>query len=151
MATSTPRLTGAPAAGRAAGAVRWIDALYALGAVMLAAEAAVHVQQFLSLFHAVRWIGPLFLANAAASLLAAAGLAHERTRPVAALAGIAVSACALGSLVLSYGTGLFGWMEGGWRAAIAVAVVAELGAVLTLAAALAGAALRVEGLDPHRA
>jgi hypothetical protein len=151
MATSTPRLTGAPAAGRAAGAVRWIDALYALGAVMLAAEAAVHVQQFLSLFHAVRWIGPLFLANAAASLLAAAGLTHERTRPVAALAGIAISACALGGLVLSYGTGLFGWMEGGWRAAIAVAVVAELGAVLTLAAALTGAALRVEALHPQRA
>ena len=152
MATSTPRLMGAPAAARAAGAVRWIDALYALGAVMLAAEAAVHVQQFVSLFHAVRWIGPLFLANAAASLLAAAGLTDERTRPVAALAGIAISACALGGLVLSYGTGLFGWMDGGWRTAIAVAVVAELGAVLTLAAALAGSALRVEGrLDPHHA
>ena len=151
MATSTPRLTGAPAAGRAAGAVRWIDALYALGGVLLAAEAAVHVQQFVSLFHAVRWIGPLFLANAAACLLAAAGLTNERTRPVAALAGIAISACALGSLVLSYGTGLFGWMEAGWRTAIALAVASELGAVLTLAAALAGAALRVEGLHPHRA
>ena len=151
MATSTPRLTGAPAAGRAAGAVRWIDALYALGGVLLAAEAAVHVQQFVSLFHAVRWIGPLFLANAAACLLAAAGLTNERTRPVAALAGIAISACALGSLVLSYGTGLFGWMEAGWRTAIALAVASELGAVLTLAAGLAGAALRVEGLHPHRA
>ena len=151
MATSTPRLTGAPAAGRAAGAVRWTDALYASGAVMLAVEAAVHVQQFISLFHAVRWIGPLFLANAAASLLAAACLAHERARPVAALAGIAISAFALGSLVLSYGTGLFGWREGGWRAAIALALVSELGAVLTLAAALAAAALRVERLRPLRA
>ena len=148
MATSAARLTGAPAAGRAAGAGPWIDALYALGAVMLAAEAAVHVQQFVSLFHAVHWIGPLFVANAVASLLAAAGLAHERTRPVAALAGIAISACALGSLVLSYGTGLFGWMEGGWRMAIAVALGSELGAILTLAAALTGAALRVEGI--HR-
>jgi hypothetical protein len=107
--------------------------------------------QFVSLFHDVRWIGPLFLTNAAASLLAAAGLAHHRTRPVAALAGIAISACALGSLVLSYGTGLFGWMEGGWRTAIALALVSELGAVLTLAAGLAGAALRVEGLHPKRA
>ncbi len=151
MATSTPRLTGAPAAGRAAGAVRWTDPLYASGAVMLAVEAAVHVQQFISLFHAVRWIGPLFLANAAASLLAAACLAHERARPVAALAGIAISAFALGSLVLSYGTGLFGWREGGWHAAIALALVSELGAVLTLAAALAAAALRVERLRPLRA
>lgn len=87
MATSAPRLTGARAAGRVARAVGWIDALYALGAVMLGVEAAVHVQQFVSLFHAVRWIGPLFLANAAASLLAAAGLAHHRTRPVAAFGG----------------------------------------------------------------
>jgi hypothetical protein len=118
---------------------------------MLAVEAAVHVQQFISLFHAVRWIGPLFLANAAASLLAAACLAHERARPVAALAGIAISAFALGSLVLSYGTGLFGWREGGWHAAIGLALVSELGAVLTLAAALAGAALRVERLRPLRA
>jgi O-antigen/teichoic acid export membrane protein len=145
MPTSAPRLAGARAAGRVARAVRWIDALYALGAVMLGVEAAVHLQQFVSLFHAVRWIGPLFLANAAVSLLAAAGLAHHRTRPVAALAGIAISACALGSLVLSYGTGLFGRMEGGWRTAIALALVSELGAVLTLAAGLAGAALRVEG------
>lgn len=151
MATSAPRLTGARAAGRVARAVRLIDALYAMGAVMLGVEAAVHLQQFVSLFHAVRWIGPLFVANAAASLLAAAGLAHHRTRPVAALAGIAISACALGSLVLSYGTGLFGWMEGGWRTAIALALVSELGAVLTLAAALAGAALRVEGLHPQHA
>jgi hypothetical protein len=58
MATSTPRLTGAPAAGRAAGAVRWI--------------------------------GPLFLANASASRLAATCLAHENACPVAALAGIAI-------------------------------------------------------------
>ena len=89
MATSAPRLTGARAAGRAVRAVGWIDALYALGAVMLAVEAAVHVQQFVSLFHAVRWIGPLFLANAAASFMAAACLAHDRTRTVAAFAGIA--------------------------------------------------------------
>ena len=151
MATSTPRLTGAPAAGRAAGAVRWTDPLYASGAVMLAVEAAVHVQQFFSLFHAIRWIGPLFLANAAASLMAAACLAHERTRPLAALAGIAISAFALGSLVLSYGTGLFGWMEGGWRTAIALAVISELGAVLALATGLAGAALRAEALRPQSA
>ncbi len=151
MATSTPRLMAAPAAGRVAVAVRWIDALYALGAVMLAVEAAVHVQQFVSLFHAVRWIGPLFLANAAASLLAAAGLAHDRTRPLAALAGIAISAFALGSLVLSYGTGLFGWMEGGWRTPIALALVSELGVVLTLAAALAGTVLRLDSVRPRPA
>jgi hypothetical protein len=145
MATSAPGLTPVPAARRAAGAIRWVDALYAVGAVMLAAEASVHVQQYASLFHGVRWIGPLFLANAAASALAAAGLARQHTRPVAALAGIAISACALGGLVLSYGTGLFGWMEGGWRTAIALALVSEVGAVLALAGGLAGTALRKAG------
>jgi O-antigen/teichoic acid export membrane protein len=125
-----------------ASAAFWTDALYAVGAVMLAVEAAVHVQQFTAIFHAVHWIGPLFLANAVASVVAAAGLVHERTRAIAALAGIAISASALGGLVLSYGTGLFGWMEGGWRTAIAIALVSELGAVLALAAGLAGAALR---------
>ena len=144
MATSAPRLAGAPAASRAAGAVRWADALYAVGALMLAVEATVHVEQFASLFHEVRWIGPLFLANAATSLLAAAGLAYKRTRPLAALAGIAISASALGGLVLSYGTGLLGWMEGGWRTAIAVALVSELAAVLTLAAGLAATSLRAQ-------
>jgi hypothetical protein len=38
-----------------------------------------------------------------------AGLVYSRTRVFAALAGILISAVALGSLVLSYGQGLFGW------------------------------------------
>jgi hypothetical protein len=142
MATSATGIGGLRAARRAAGAVDWPNALYALGAAMLAAEAAVHIQQFAVIFHAVRWIGPLFLANAAASLLAAAGLAHERTRPLAALAGIAISAFAVGGLVLSYGPGLLGWMEAGWRTPIALALASELAAVLALGAGLAGAALR---------
>jgi hypothetical protein len=40
--------------------------MYALGGVLLAGEAAVHVQQYLSLYHEVRWIGPLFLVNVGA-------------------------------------------------------------------------------------
>ena len=40
---------------------------------------------------------------------------------------------------MSYGTGLLGWMEAGWRTATALALVSELGAVLALAAALAAA------------
>ena len=142
MATSAQRLGSLPAAWSAAGGVGWSNAVYLLGAAMLAVEAAVHVQQFASIFHAVHWIGPLFLANAAACLLAAAGLAHERTRPLAALAGIAISACALSALVLSYGEGLLGWREAGWRTPIALALASELVAVLALGAGLAGAALK---------
>ena len=115
------------------------DALCGLGALALAGEAAVHVQQYLSLYHEVRWIGPLFLANAAASIVAIAGLASVRTRLVAAVAGIVISVVALGGLVVSYGDGLFGWQEVGFRTAVALAVIAEVAAVILLSMALAAA------------
>jgi hypothetical protein len=140
MATSA--LSGAPARQRGGAAVRTAaSASYGLGAVALAVEAAVHVQQFAALFYGVRWIGPLFLANAAAIVFVLAGLAVARTRVLAALAGVGISAVALGSLVISYGTGLFGWQEAGWRTPTAVAVAAEVAAVLLLAAALAASAM----------
>jgi hypothetical protein len=118
-----------------------VPAAYALGALSLAGEAAVHAQQFADLFHGVRWIGPLFLANAVAIVVVIAGLALPRTRQIAALAGVVISALALGSLVVSYGQGLFGWQEAGFRTPVALAVIAEVGAVVLLTAALAGDAL----------
>jgi hypothetical protein len=131
----------------------WIDAgwevgataAYALGALLLAGEAAVHVQQYASIFHEVTWIGPLFLANAAACAAAIAGLAYPRTRQLAALAGIVISAVALGSLVVSYGQGLFGWQEFGFRTPIALAVIAEVGAVVLLSSAVAARGALVRG------
>jgi len=117
-------------------------AAYALGAVALAGEAAVHIQQYVSLIHDVRWIGPLFLLNAAACVLAMIGLAYGRTRALAALAGVAISALALGGLVVSYGHGLFGWHEGGFRTAVAIAVIAEMCAAILLSAALTTTAVR---------
>jgi hypothetical protein len=114
-----------------------VGVAYTLGGLSLAGEAAVHLQQYVSIFHGVRWIGPLFLANAAASIAAVAGLAYRPTRRLAALAGVAISAVALGSLVVSYGRGLFGWREGGFRTPIALAVIAEVGAVIFASAALA--------------
>jgi hypothetical protein len=120
-------------------------AAYGLGALSLAGEAAVHVQQYAALLHEVRWIGPLFLANAAASVVTIIGLAYWRTRALAALAGVVISALALGSLVVSYGQGLFGWQEGGFRTAVAIAVTTEMCAAILLSAALATAAVRRHG------
>jgi hypothetical protein len=114
-----------------------VPAAYALGALMLAGEAAVHIQQYVAIFHEVTWVGPLFLANGAACLLAVVGLLYRRTRRVAALAGVVISVVALGSLVVSYGQGLFGWHEGGFRTPIALVTIAEVAAVLLLSAALA--------------
>jgi hypothetical protein len=114
-----------------------VPAAYGLGALMLAGEAAVHIQQYVTIFHEVNWVGPLFLANGAACLVAVVGLLYRRTRRVAALAGVVVSVVALGSLVVSYGQGLFGWHEGGFRTPIALVTIAEVAAVLLLSAALA--------------
>ena len=113
---------------------------YALGALMLAGQAAVHIQQYASVVHGVRWIGPLFIANAAACVAAIAGLAYPRTRQLAALAGVVISVLALGSLIVSYGQGLFGFFEGGFRTAIELAVISEVGAVILLSAGLTATA-----------
>jgi hypothetical protein len=115
-------------------------ALFAAGALALAGEGAVHLQQYFALFHLVHWIGPLFLANTVACALAIAGLAHPRTRDLAALTGVAISAVALGSLLVSYGQGLFGWQEAGFRPVVELTVIFELAAVVLLSAALAAAA-----------
>jgi hypothetical protein len=115
-----------------------VNAACALGALALAGEAAVHVQQYASFIHTVRWIGPLFLVNAAACAVIVIGLAAPRTRVLAALAGVATSAVAIASLVVSYGRGLFGWHEAGFRTPVAWAVLTEVGAVILLTSALAG-------------
>jgi len=117
-----------------------VNVAYALGALALAGEAAVHVQQYASFIHTVRWIGPLFLVNAAACVVIVICLATPRTRVLAAFAGVATSTVALASLVVSYGRGLFGWHEAGFRTPVAWAVVTELAAVILLTAALAGSA-----------
>lgn len=134
MATSVPARSWW--AGTAATIVA--DAAFALGAIALAGEAAVHIQQYGAVVQGAR-IAPLFIANAVACIAVIAALAYRPTRPLAALAGIVISALALASLVVSYGRegGLFGWVEGGFRTAIVLAVVTELAAVVLLATALA--------------
>jgi hypothetical protein len=115
---------------------------YSTGAAGLAAEAVVHVQEYVTLIHVVHWIGPLFLANAAACAVIVVGLAFRATRQVSALAGATVSVFALGGLILSYGPGLFGWHEAGFRTSIAVAVIAAVVATIALTLALAITAFR---------
>ena len=115
---------------------------YSMGAAALAGEGAVHIQQYVALVHPVPWIGPLFLANAAACAATIAGLAFRPTRPLASLAGVVISALALGGLVVSYGPGLFGWHEVAFRTSIAVAVITAVVATIALALALAVAAAR---------
>jgi hypothetical protein len=133
------RVTSAPArvSWRAAETEAVVVAGYAVGALMLAGVAAVHVQQYVSLFYGVRWIGALFLATAVASVAAVIGLAFRRVRQLAALAGVVISVGALAGLVVSYGQGLFGWQEAGFRTPVELAVITEFGAVIALSIALA--------------
>jgi hypothetical protein len=119
-----------------------VPAALALGAIGLAGEAVIHVQQYISVLNGVRWVGPLFLANAAACLVVLAGLAMPRFRALAALAGIIISTLALAALVVSYGRGLFGWQEGGFRTPVELAIIAEGIAIIGLSAALVPSAMR---------
>lgn len=112
------------------------------GAAALAGVAVVHIQQYVEILHAVRWVGPLFLALAAACAVLIVGLAFRPTRQLAALGGVITSALALGGLVVSYGRPLFGWQETGFRTAVAVSVIAEVVATIALTFALAVAAAR---------
>jgi hypothetical protein len=145
----SPSTTGRQSAVPAAFALGALSLVaFGLGALALAGEAAVHIQQYVSLVHGVRWIGPLFLLNAATLVVVITGLAFPQTRSLAALAGIVTSALALAALVVSYGRGLFGWFESGFRAPVELAVIAELGAVILLSVALAATLLQraVRGL-----
>src|SRR3954471_22544146 len=110
---------------------------YSTGAAALAGVGAVHIQQYVELLHLVRWIGPLFLANAAACAVTIIGLAFRPTRQLAALGGVVISALALGGLLLIYGQGLLGWHEAGFRTSIAVAVISAVVATIALTLALA--------------
>jgi hypothetical protein len=53
---------------------------------------------------------------------------------------VLVSALALGGLVVSYGRGLFGWQEAGFKTPVELVVIFEVAAVVAaaLAAATAG-------------
>jgi hypothetical protein len=115
---------------------------YSTGAAALAGEGAVHVSEYVTLVHPVPWIGPLFLANAAACAATIIGLAFRPTRQLASLGGVVISVLALGGLVLSYGPGLFGWHEVGFRTSISVAVITAVAATIALTLALAVAAAR---------
>jgi hypothetical protein len=137
--------SSAPRRSRATAAEATLVAVaYGLGALALLGEGVVHLQQYIDLFHDVSWIGPLFLVNLAACLVTIAGIAYPRTRTLAALAGVVISAAVLLSLVISYGTGLFGWQEVGFRAPIVLAASFEVGAVVLLSAALATRAMLVQ-------
>jgi hypothetical protein len=84
-----------------------------VGAALLLAMAWIHLKLWMDGFSDIRWIGPLFLANAVLGALAAVAVLATPLRwlPwVALLAGL-LQIGTLGGLLLSLTVGLFGYHE----------------------------------------
>ncbi|HYZ29553.1 MAG TPA: hypothetical protein VE570_10885 [Thermoleophilaceae bacterium] len=127
----------------------WVQlALRLLGALSLLATGAVHLQQFIRLYHAVPTIGTLFVLNFAGAtglalvlLAPVERLAQRRGRlavVAAAVGGIGLAASSFVFLLISERTPLFGFKEPGYDPpAIAAARAAEVATVLFLGSFLA--------------
>jgi hypothetical protein len=128
---------------RRAQAVSWTLVARALGALATIAVGAIHLQQYYKLYSGVPTIGTLFVLNfigAAAiglALLAPIERIAEALVPLAALAGIGLSATSFVFLWISERTPLFGFKEPGFdptaiaaTRAFEVAGVALLGVFL---------------------
>lgn len=120
------------------------DVLRYAAAALVLVVAGVHWQQYIELLNQVDTIGPLFLLNAAGgAALAVLLLQRDGTlRILGALGAIPLCLGSLVSIVLSMGGGIFGYQEPDWRAAVVIAVVAEVAAVPVLVAWLAASRRR---------
>ena len=117
-------------------------ALY-LGAVAVLATGVVHIQQYYEAdYSTVPTIGTLFFMNFASAVIVAVGLVAplgrlagryaDAVRSVFALAGIGIAVLSLAALLISESSGLFGFVEHGYRTAITLAIVAEAAAAVFL-------------------
>lgn len=113
------------------------DTLRYLGALATIVVGVVHLQQYASFISEVPTIGVLFLLNGAGAGVVAIMLATRRLALLGALGGLALSAGALVSLLISMGDGgLFDYIEPTFRAGVVVSIVAEITAVVLLLAFL---------------
>lgn len=115
------------------------DRLRVVGALATVVVGAVHLQQYADFIKEVPTIGVLFLLSGLGAGLACLLLA-TRARVLGALSGIGVSAGALVAIAISrYAEGgLFDYVEPALRAPVLISIVAELIAVASLAAYMAG-------------
>jgi hypothetical protein len=134
----------------------WPLVARALGALAVLAVGAVHLQQYLWVYHGVPTIGTLFVLNFAGATVIGLGLlapveriAGRHGPPLVVLLSLAAIALAVTSfvfLLISERTPLFGFMEPGYDpTAIATARAAEIATVV-----LVGAYLLATRLRPRR-
>jgi hypothetical protein len=118
-----------------------------LGALAVLATGVAHIKQYsVDHYSTVPTIGTLFLLNFIASIVIAVGLIAplrhvtgrytDVVRTVIAVGGIGLAVLSLAALFVSETTGLFGFVEHGYRMAIVVAIVVEVAATVFLVAFL---------------
>jgi hypothetical protein len=123
------------------------EALRYLGALAVLATGVAHFEQYaVDDYSTVPTIGTLFLLNFIGAIVIAVGLTAPlgrvsgrytaAVRAVFAIAGIGLAVLSLAGLFVSETTGLFGFVEHGYRMAIVVAIVAEAAATILLVAFL---------------
>lgn len=114
-----------------------------LGAATVLAAGAEHLQQYaVDNYSVVPTIGTLFVLNFVAAVVLAIGLVApwgrvsrgygDAVRAVVAAAGIGFALSSLAGLFVSETSGLFGFVEHGYRTAIVVAIVTEAAAAVCL-------------------
>jgi len=119
-----------------------------LGAASVLATGVVHIQQYCSAdYSTVPTIGTLFFLNFVSAVIIAVGLVaplgrvagryEEAIRALFALGGIGMAVLSLAALFISESSGLFGFVEHGYRTAIVLAIVAEVAATVFLVIFLA--------------
>ena len=117
-------------------------ALY-LGAVAVLATGVLHIQQYYGQsYSTIPTIGTLFFLNFVSAVVVAVGLVvplgrvagryATTIRALFAVGGIGIAVGSLVGLFVSESSGLFGFVEHGYRMAIALAIVAEVAATVLL-------------------
>jgi hypothetical protein len=118
-----------------------------LGAGAVLATGVVHIEQYaVDNYSTVPTIGTLFLLNFIAAIVIAVGLIAplrrvtgrytDAVRAALAVGGIGFAVLSLAALFVSESTGLFGFVEHGYRMTIVVAIVVEVAATVFLVAFL---------------
>ena len=122
-------------------------ALY-LGALAVLATGVLHLQQYYGQnYSTIPTIGTLFFLNFVSAVVVAVGLIAplervagryaDAIRALFAVGGIGIAAGSLVGLFVSESSGLFGFVEHGYRTAIVLAIVAEAAATVFLVIFLA--------------
>ena len=136
-----------------------------LGAAALVGVGLDHLWQFsVDSYSVIPTIGTLFALNFAAALSVAVGLVaplqrlsrrwHSALSVLLAVGGIGIALGSFAGLEVSESTGLFGFMESGYRPAIMLSIALDVAAMVFLIAYLIagpGAPARVGGTKPSAA